>query len=374
MNYSTHLNTQGYLNIATIKREYTLFNGQLVVNPEPPPIIEAPTWEKDQLIEETDLYRKPHFTDVVVQGHIHTPGGAPQTQLEAGIRVGSVFRQFTVTGQRHLDLSQGAVRFSTPEPFHKVPLVWEEAYGGTDSPNEALGDLWDLKNLGQSMGKDLSFMNLCRYRRNPFGKGYILQLLREHDGTPLPRIEFSHDRLTPERIAVGQPINWHAMPSPACFLWQGYDSFPRMAFMGGKLTAAMADQVPNVVLPEYTFGFTRDELFSKENPDKLAQHPRFFNGAHPSLQCPLFGKKTPISLYHFDPDHPELSFSVPGTPPLLRLEPPGHGKVYREEATLSQVVLDLDTKTLTATWHAFVRTQLPVLPDYTKDIRWDVKW
>jgi len=373
-NFSAHLKTHGYLNLASVKRSYALAPNRVMLEDEPPTLVEEPVWQDQQLVADSDLHRKPQFTDVIVKGAVHTPGGKPQTTLEAGVRVGSLFRQIAVNGQRHLRLGQNGPTFSAPESFTTVPLIWEEAYGGNDLPNEALGDIWDLKKVGDSMGKDLSFLNLCRYRRNPSGKGYLLSLKPEHDGLALPRIEFSEDRITPERIAVGEPIRWHAMPSPACFHWQGYDSFPRMAFMGGKLVDGMDRQVPQMAIPEFEFGYTREDLFAKTEPDKLVQHPRFFNGAHPAMQCPLISRKTPVSLYHFDPEHTQFDFFLPQEKPLLRLAPPGHKQTFKAEGTLSNVVIDMDRKKLDLTWHAFIRTKLPVLPDYTDRIEWEIRW
>ena len=374
MNFSAHLKTHGYLHLATIKRAYSLAPNQVTALSEPPPLVEAPVWEDQQLVADSDLHRKPHFTDIIVKGAIHSPNGQPVTALEAGIRVDSVFRQLTVTGQRHLELGRGEPTFSAPEPFTKIPMVWEEAYGGTDHHNQAMGDVWDLPKVGASMGKDLSFLNLCRYRRNPFGKGYVLALKPEHDGMLLPRIEFSHDRITPARLAVREPIRWHAMPSPACFHWQGYDSFPRMAFMGGKLIDGMDKQVPQMTMPEFEFGYTREDMFAKTEPDKLVQHPRFFNGAHPALQCPAPKRKTPVSLYHFDLEQPQFNFYLPHETPVLRLAPPGHKQTFKADGTLSHAVIDMNEKRLTMTWHAFVRTKLPVLPDYTDRIEWEIRW
>ena len=374
MNFSKNLQSQGHVNVASVKRAYSLTSGQVQQMVDPPQLVGDPKMVDGQLQDDTDLFRKVHFTDVIVKGHIHTPANQPQTTLEAGVRVGSVFRQMTVTGQRFLDTSSATPRFTPPEPFTKIPLIWEEAYGGTDSPNEDIGDLWDLKKTGESMGKDLSFLNLCRYRRNPFGKGYVLQIKPEHEGMPLPRIEFSDDRLTLERLVVGQPLSWHAMPSPACFLWQPYGSFPRMCFLGGKISGAMNDQVPHMDMPEFTFGYTRADLFEQMEADKLVEHPRFFNGAHPALQVPSLTKTTPITLFHFDPDQPEFTFHLPCKPPTLKLVPPGQNQTYRATGQLSTVVIDMDQKQCTTTWHCFVRTRLPVLPDFTDNIEWDVSW
>lgn len=373
MSFSKHLSTVGYVNSASIKRTYALSPGKTTQR-EPSPILEDPVIENGQLQQEVDVFRKAAFTDIVVKGQICTPGNQPKTSQEAGIRIGSTFVQLSVTGQRYLKLINGVPQFSSPEPFTNVPLVWEEAYGGTDTPNENVGDLWDLKKLGQSMGKDLSQLNLNRYRRNPFGKGYILQLKHDHQDSPLPRVEFSNQLLTAQNIAVGNPIRWHSMPSPACFLWQSYSQFPRMAFLGGKLNGNMNKQVPEMPMAELDFGYSREDLFGVVSPDKLHEHPRFFNGAHPALQVPLLKKTTPITLYHFDPEITEFSFHIPGKAPILKLEPPGHGKTYKQEATLSQVVIDMTKKELSTTWHAFIRTKLPVLPDYTEHIKWDVSW
>jgi hypothetical protein len=365
---------RGVIHTVTLKRAYIIKGDQLEPSPEKPRILAEPVVTDDRLETEQDAFPKLRFTDVILRGTIHAPDSTPATSLVAGLRIGKVERAVQVTGQRVLQVRGGKVSFSKPEPFTSVPFTWEEAYGGIDAACEKEGDLWDIAKLSQAFGKDMSDMNLNRYRRNPLGKGYLLTVKPEHDGYPLPRLEFANDLLTPERIVTGAPVNWFFQPSPACFDWVHYAWYPRIAFMGGKLFDKAGAGVPDQPLPEYAFGFTRDELFAREEAQKLARHPRMLNGAHPAMQLPSFEGSQDITLLNLEPGKAEQHIRYEAKAPRVHLETPGESKTYRKSARLSQLVIDNDAKTLTETWHAVFRAQAPILgPDAEDKVRYDVR-
>jgi hypothetical protein len=74
-------------------------------------------------------------TDVLLLGHAYGPGGRAAAHAEVSLRLGPIEKRVSVFGDRRWG---GTVltRISNPEPFEKVPLVWERAFGGTESSGE----------------------------------------------------------------------------------------------------------------------------------------------------------------------------------------------------------------------------------------------
>ncbi len=75
-------------------------------------------------------------TDVVLHGHACAPAGGATT-ADVSLSVGSLSKAVRVTGDRQWERRWGALRASPPQPFERVPLVYERAFGGTDDSPEA---------------------------------------------------------------------------------------------------------------------------------------------------------------------------------------------------------------------------------------------
>ena len=374
MNYSTHHHCRANLHVFALKKSYALHEGTLNTVLDPPEWVKEPIVENFRLIEESDFFPKKSFLDIAIRANIFTPDQRPLTSLDAGIIVQNTMLGLRVTGQRSLQIHGNQVSFSEPEPFTEIPLVWEEAYGGHDDLCDAEGDLSDLAALGEQTGNDLSHMNLSRYRRNPFGKGFILHLKSGHDGKLLPRVELAHDLITPQNLETGAPINWHFKPSPACFDWIHYHWFPRSSFMVEKLFGKVNDILPHRPLPEYHFGYSREDLFQRMAAQDLIRHPRMFNAAHPALQVPNQKKNLEVVLWHMTQGKPEFRFILPYQAPKISLEVPGETKTYRDLAFLSQVIIDMEKMELTGTWHCLIRNRYPITEENQKKIRFQVDW
>ncbi len=123
-------------------------------------------------------YFKPH-TDLILTGTCYPPNEKPIAMLSVRFRVGAYEKMLTVVGDRRGDTSQEP---SDPQPFERVPLTYEYAYGGTG------------------------------YKQNPIGKG--CNYVAYPDGEtlyPYPNIEFPQDVTlnTPKRE---QPAGFGPIP------------------------------------------------------------------------------------------------------------------------------------------------------------------
>jgi hypothetical protein len=116
-----HPSDQGSVRVASV---------QPPINTGPMPYADSPS-----LCFETDLGPPKQATDVLLNGHAYSPNGQPMTELPAGWQLqwqGGLMQRFAaVRGNRYrqshwLSLS----KTSDPEPFIKMPLRWERAWGG----------------------------------------------------------------------------------------------------------------------------------------------------------------------------------------------------------------------------------------------------
>jgi hypothetical protein len=138
------------------------------------PIVTADRFHGDPLrtsiAEPGDISLAKPGTDVLLFGHAYGPGARPTRQTEVTLRLASIEKRVTVFGDRRW---AGTVltRVSAPEPFERMPLVWERAFGGTEPPT---GD------PPRSDGDD----------RNPVGTGFRSRVSgRKFEEIALPNLE-----------------------------------------------------------------------------------------------------------------------------------------------------------------------------------------
>src|SRR5262249_4743280 len=148
-------------------------DGTTVIAQEQVPVVPAPRHRDDpsssSLLYEADLdYTKPG-TDILLHGHAYAPGGEPAAQIDVTLKVESLVKTLRVFGDRVWTGGILGLRMTAPEPFVKMPLVYERAFGGTDAESK------DPKKHGWE-------------RRNPVGTGFATE--EEHlIGRPVPNVE-----------------------------------------------------------------------------------------------------------------------------------------------------------------------------------------
>jgi hypothetical protein len=80
--------------------------------------------------------------DVVLTGHAYAAGGsagAALTSFRFGHEGRGFLRRIVVLGERHWESALGRYATSLPAPFHRVPLVYERAFGGPGWSENPLG-------------------------------------------------------------------------------------------------------------------------------------------------------------------------------------------------------------------------------------------
>lgn len=148
-----------------------------------PVLIQARHREEDfekSLLYESDFFGIKPATDVVVNGLAWVPGGVSAEQVDIGLAVGPIRKPLRVLGNRVWRVNAlGGASMTRPEPFERMPLFWENAFGG-----------WDRTDCDPTAHR--------LEAHNPVGKGFVVN----PDGfgnVPLPNIEDPANLITSPR-------------------------------------------------------------------------------------------------------------------------------------------------------------------------------
>jgi len=258
---------------------------------------------KSSIIYEADLVHSKKNTDILLNGHAYAPRGKPARQVEVTMTVGVLAKKLLVTGDRRWESGPlGGLSMTAPEPFVKMPLTYERAFGGWDTRSE----------------------NPSEHRlepRNPIGTGFATR--REHLVDQLvPNVE------DPRRL-VG---SWKDRPPPAGF---------------GAIASYWS--------PRKEYAGTYDEHWMKE---RFPEWPedfdiRFYQAALEDQQARGFlrgGER--VELVNLNPDG-TLIFSLPRI--TLGFTTRFGKEQVHHLGTLHTVILEPDGTRLILVWH----TNLP---------------
>lgn len=305
-------------------------------------------------------------TDVIVRGH--AVAQRPASSLAAGVVLGKFMHRMQVFGKRFAEYLGGRVRFSAPEPFDRIPLRWELAYGGVDKValQQALA-LMESKlgaiewRRAQAFFRDTFAQTVpLAYARNPVGMGYVADAdPRTLDGVALPHIELAHDLLTPERFAAGASLQWLKLPIPAGMDYLDLRMFPRSAMMG--LPPPGWDcglPVAEVELGQVPADFCRGNIMTVDD-DRAATaiHPDAVRCAPIGLRLPEQRGGEPVNLVGMHAERTRWDFSLPRERPAFTV--PGQGRV---PARLHQVFIDADAGRMELLWAAPWRAERALQP------------
>ena len=187
--------------------------GQLEVAQEQPEIVmEDIDWgepAESSVRYESDITLDKPFTDLIVNGHAYAPPGHLVRHMEVEL---TYQRQFTkrlrVFGNRVWTKGFIGWGMTRPQPFEKMPIVYDRAYGGSDEQGSE--------------------------PRNRIGTGYTSKLNKDFTGLPVPNVEF------PNKL-IKNPRN---EPPPAGFGVVSKNWEPRLSFAGTYDDAWLEDDFP----------------------------------------------------------------------------------------------------------------------------------
>ena len=280
--------------------------GGLALLEKQPPVSVGGKWRGDpaktsMIFEPQIAFAKPG-TDVVLLGHAHAPSPG-STEGLVGIRLGPLQKTAKVFGDRRVVNRLGRSSITRPEPFERIPIVHERAFGGWDRH-----DTDPLKHRHEP--------------RNPVGVGFRITPQGAEEQA-LPNFE------DPQHLFT----SWGATPPPAGFGFIAPNWQPRLGFAG-----------------------TYDAAWNKTRKPLLPRDfdRRFFNAAAPGLVAPGHLKGDEAVVVIGATPEGRVDFCLPGLPPPLCLVELRGRKRVPLQCVLDTVIVDMDSCTLTLTWRAHI--------------------
>ena len=291
--------------VVVLKGTFTLPpGGPPAIAPEQDPFANADVYAGEPgqsgILVESDRVPPKPGTGVTLTAHAVAPGGGAR-EVQVGVRVGTLVQSAVVYGNRHWDTLLGLARISSPEPFDRIPLTWENAFGGADQTPKSEKD-WEFQ------------------ADNHVGKGFFARKTRKPlAGTPLPNIEHLEHLIGSPRDrppAVGFcPVAPH---------WQ-----PRAAYAG-----------------------TYDDQWREERAPLFPEdfNPWFFQSAPRNLSAPTYLAGGESCLVVGTTPEGPLQFNLPAFAPGFRLcWPTGAIRLLPQ---LDTIHIDTDRMRLHLVWRA----------------------
>lgn len=334
--------------------------------------LDAPFVSPFEFDQDTAAFR--NATDVVVQGHCHTYG-EPRYESLVAIASGDFRREILVTGDRRVEVGpDGQPRFTQPEPFEKLPLRYDRAYGGVDTVALARFSNPTFEELKFARPDwQLDRQTPFHYKRNPTGRGFLIEADEESlAAARVPNLSYPFDPVTPERLAVGAPERWARAPLPAALDWTGPGWFPRIAYLGLAKPAPDGD----APIAEIEAGWAAPDLLAIPPPlQSLDAPPRaeHFQAASPGMSFARIALGQQFELTNLHPEHPVWRVALPREYPAisLELEP---GRMTPLEPRLSALVFRPDRSELVTTWCASAPIQRAYGRAQIEAMRVDGEW
>jgi hypothetical protein len=88
---------------------------------------------RSSLRYEADLVAMKPGTDVTLNAHAHAPASRPAREVTVTLRIDDLEKQLLVRGESLHTFGVSGMTTSSPEPFITRPIIYELAYGGTDT-------------------------------------------------------------------------------------------------------------------------------------------------------------------------------------------------------------------------------------------------
>jgi hypothetical protein len=279
---------------------------------------------------ESDFIPYKLVTDVVLNGRAFAPSGQRVSSLKVSLVVDKYRKDLLVLGDRVAKFNgKKDPSFTEPQPFNVMDLRYERAYGGVDIYSEPRMP--------------------CVYPRNHLGQGYaVSNNQRSIDNLSLPNIEDPNDRLTPQRLCIGDFRNWEQQPVPQGFGWTMRMWHPRCTYAGimpgdreleQELRKAYSPLVPPAQRKVY-----------EQNPLPTIDF-RFFNGASPGLAVPFLSGAEQVTLVNLNPQG-TLQFRLPGERPQISGDI-GQG-AQRPEVVLHTVMIRAEDRQVDLLWRGAI--------------------
>lgn len=290
--------------LVIVKGTFDFAPGASRVAEEPGAVVFADEYRDDPASSSirvaTDMLPPRPQTGVTLEGHAVCPDG--QTgKMNVGLKLGSLQQVAVVYGNR-----VGFQNVDKPEPFERMPLTWENAFGG-----------WD-----RSHDKEKHHAGVDE---NPVGKGFLA----------------GKSQLSPREVALPN------IEHPSQSLRAAFESVPSVGF--GPVAPAW--------LPRRNHAGTYDETWQRERSPLLPDDfdDRFLQAAPGALTADgyLDGNENCVLLGMTEEGRIEFPLVAEAPTVGVRL----HGAGIRSQPKLESIHIDADARQYAVTWKSMVNIQ-----------------
>jgi hypothetical protein len=293
--------------IVAVKASFVIeATGQQVLDRDQAKVLHVPQFlgppEASSLLHESDLVHTKPGTDVLVQGDAFSPNDREVESVDVRLRLATIDKTLRVFGDRVIKRGMVGISLSRPQPFTRMPVTYERAFGGTDDRDA----------------------NPKKHRwepRNPVGTGF---------GTHENHVVGA---LAPNVENPGVPYSGWQRGKPAGFGAIARHWAPRVA-LAGTYDAAW-EETRRPLLP-----FDFDERFYQCAPEEQ-RIPGYLTG----------GER--VELFNMTPDG-YLSFHLPKVTLSLTTEF-YDGTEVTHRAALHTLTLQPGTRRFQIVWHSALR-------------------
>jgi len=290
--------------LVVIKGTFDFFAGGTQLAEEQVPVVQADEYYGDPTTTSirvaTDMLPLRPGTGITLQGQAVSTNG-PVRKMNVGIKIGELSQKAVVFGDR-----LGFDHLNSPEAFERMPLTWENAFGGYDTSN-------DNPKRHDAM------------QQNPIGKGFMASRSKlSANEVPLPNIEHPGQRLR----------------SP-------FDKVPAVGF--GPVAPAW--------LNRRQFAGTYDKQWEQERMPLLPDDfdDRFLQAAPPELTANAYLQgNQPVVLLGMT-EEGRVSFDLDAPAPVIGVR--FHQSAVRSKPKLESIHFDTEARQVQLIWKSCINIQ-----------------
>lgn len=250
-------------------------------------------------VVEADFVPNKPRAEVLLNGSAYAPDGKPTHEVVTSLRVGNLLKEIRVVGNRFWRQTSLGPRASEPEAFVRMPISYDNAFGGIDDTDDR---------------------GAISFSANPFGKGFFAQpRSRKIDGRALPNTEERNKPIIDPKGSY-RPMSY----GPISRLCE-----PRCRYAGTYDAAWKANQFP--FLPT-----DFNELYYQSSPV--------------DQQLDDLNASALIELSNLTPDG-QCQIQLPGihVPVEFQLR---DGELVEQEARLDTLLIESDKRLFSMIWRA----------------------
>jgi hypothetical protein len=249
---------------------------------------------------ETDYAPKKPRCDIFLNGSAYVPDGRPAKRVTVSLQVGAISKTFDVVGNRYWTNILGTA-VTPAEPFIKMPVSYNNAFGGIDKARPDQPRFYELNHAGMGFHHEA-------------GRQFI-------EGAPLPNTE-----------ELGRPVNDpRGSYRPMAFGSLGRAWQPRIK-LAGTYDQNWLENIFPFLPPDFD-----DHYYQATPPDQQMDYPQG-------------GEE--VVLTNLTPDG-HLSFQLPQQKmPVVYYMREGENK--ESKAVIDTIVIEPDLQRLMMTWRSSI--------------------